>query len=120
VFTDTAGNVIRPARATEVFRRLIPALPIRRIRLHDSTFDIRTLCCCRPACPWSTSATGHSNPAMTLELYAHALQQPGHVLAETVDRLLDDPWRPGDLINSRRRDEPTADLNPDGPVRLSR
>jgi hypothetical protein len=60
---------------------------------------------------------GHANPAITLELYAHALQQPGHVLAETFDRLLDDQWRPGDLINSRRHDEPTPDPNEGGTVR---
>jgi hypothetical protein len=86
--TDATGDVGQPAKATDVFRRRIPRLPV-----------------CRRVCRWSTSVTGSAtHPAIPLELYAHALQQPGHVLAETFDRLLDDPWRPGDLINSRRRD----------------
>jgi integrase len=120
VFTDAAGNVIRPARATDVFRRLIPALPVRRIRLHDLRHSHAVLLLQAGMSVVDVShRLGHSNPAMTLELYAHALQQPGHVLAETFDRLLDDPWRPGDLINSRRRDEPTADPSGEGAVRVS-
>jgi hypothetical protein len=62
---------------------------------------------------------GHANPAITLKLCARALQQPGHVLAETFERLLDDPWQPGDLINSRRRDEPTPNPNAEGTARVS-
>jgi integrase len=49
---------------------------------------------------------GHASPAVTLELYAQALQNPGHALAETFDKLLDDRlWGPGDLAHARRRSD---------------
>jgi integrase len=61
VFTDATGEVIRPGRATDVFRRLIPTLPVRRVRLHDLRHSHAVLPL-RRACPWSMSATGSATP----------------------------------------------------------
>jgi integrase len=107
VFTDRDGNVYLPARATDRFRSLMSRLPLPRIRLHDlrHTHAVLLLQAGMPVVDVS-HRLGHAHPAVTLELYAHALKDPGHALAEAFDRILSDPrWAAGDLLNSRRRHE---------------
>ncbi|WP_052665123.1 tyrosine-type recombinase/integrase [Nitriliruptor alkaliphilus] len=106
VFTSPDGSFIPPSRATDRFRVTVARLPLSRIRLHDlrHTHAILLLQAGMPVIDVS-QRLGHATPAVTLELYAQALQNPGHALAETFDQLLENRlWASNDLADARRRD----------------
>ena len=73
VFTSTNGGLVNPSLATSAFERRIKASGVRVVRLHDLRHS------------WATHALasgvpikvvseilGHSSPAFTMKIYAHA------------------------------------------------
>ncbi|WP_052666759.1 tyrosine-type recombinase/integrase [Nitriliruptor alkaliphilus] len=90
VFTRPTGDFVRPTVASDAFRTFVGRLPVRRIRFHDlrHTHAILLLHAGTPVVDVS-HRLGHADPGVTLKLYAQALHDPGHALAEKFDRLLD-------------------------------
>ena len=74
VFTDLDGSPLHPDRFSASFDRLVKAAGVPRIRLHDLRHTHATLALQAGVHPKVVSERlGHSNIAITLDTYSHAI-----------------------------------------------
>lgn len=85
VFTDEAGAPIHPGRPTEWVVDHAEAAGVARIRLHDTRHTFATIAL-RAGVPIHivSQYLGHSDIAITLRTYAHAIPSDGRVAADAV------------------------------------
>ncbi len=87
VFTLADGSAIHPGELAKHFRRLVKAVGLRPIPLHSLRHVHASLLLSSGASvPLVSARLGHSSPAITLSIYAHAI--PGEE-AEAAERVME-------------------------------
>ncbi len=89
VFTRPDGTAIPPKRASQMFTRRVDAAGLPRIGVHGLRHTWATLAL-RAGVPLRvvSERIGHSDPAVTMSIYAHALDGDDHAAAETTARAI--------------------------------
>jgi integrase len=92
VFTSTVGTVIEPRNLNRFFDELITKAGVRRIRFHDLRHTCASLLLAQnvPA-RVVMEIIGHSQLAMTTDLYSHVMPTALRAAADAMDRLLLQP-----------------------------
>ncbi len=90
VFCGPRGRPLRPSDAIHAFHRAAKAAGLPRIRFHDLRHTHATDLLARgvPA-PEVAARLGHSNPAVTMRVYAHATAETRDAAVRALDGL---PW----------------------------
>jgi len=89
VFTSTVGTVIEPRNLSRLFDDLIAAAGVRRIRFHDLRHTCASLLLAQgvPA-RVVMDVLGHSQMAITMDLYSHVMPTALREAADAIDRAL--------------------------------
>ena len=89
VFTSTVGTVIEPRNLNRFFDELITKAGVRRIRFHDLRHTCASLLLAQnvPA-RVVMEILGHSQLAMTTDLYSHVMPTALRAAADAMDRVL--------------------------------
>jgi integrase len=84
VFTRPDGTAIPPKRASQQFTRHVDAAGLPRIGVHGLRHTWATLAL-RAGVPIKvvSQRIGHADPAVTMQVYAHALEGDDATAAET-------------------------------------
>ena len=92
VFTSTLGTVIEPRNLNRVFDELITKAGVRRIRIHDLRHTCASLLFAQdvPA-RVVMEILGHSQLAITTDLYSHVMPTTLRAAADAMDRVLVQP-----------------------------
>jgi integrase len=92
VFTSTVGTVIEPRNLNRFFDELITKAGVRRIRFHDLRHTCASLLLAQnvPA-RVVMEILGHSQLAMTTDLYSHVMPTALRAAADAMDRVLVQP-----------------------------
>ncbi len=84
VFTRPDGIAIPPKRASQMFARQVDAAGLPRIGVHGLRHTWATLAVCAPVpIKVVSERIGHADPAVTMQVYAHALEGDDATAAET-------------------------------------
>ena len=89
VFTSTVGTVIEPRNLSRLFDDLMAAAGVRRIRFHDLRHTCASLLLAQgvPA-RVVINVLGHSQMAITMDLYSHVMPTALREAADAIDRAL--------------------------------
>jgi integrase len=89
VFTSTVGTVIEPRNLSRLFDDPIAAAGVRRIRFHDLRHTCASLLLAQgvPA-RVVMDVLGHSQMAITMDLYSHVMPTALREAADAIDRAL--------------------------------
>lgn len=89
VFSGTHGQALRPNNIREGFSRLIKLAEVPQVRIHDlrHTFVTQALAAGAPVQAVSKHV-GHSNTSMTMNTYAHVLQEQHRDVARKIGGVL--------------------------------
>jgi integrase len=89
VFTSSVGTLIEPRNLSRLFDQLIAAAGVRRIRFHDLRHTCASLLLAQGV-PTRVvmDVLGHSQIAITMDLYSHVLQTALRDAADAIDRAL--------------------------------
>ena len=89
VFTSTVGTVIEPRNLSRLFDGLIAAAGVRRIRFHDLRHTCASLLLAQgvPA-RVVMDVLGHSQIAITMDLYSHVMPSALREATDAIDRAL--------------------------------
>ena len=91
VFTNDLGEPLHPNALLRRFRRLASAACVPVIRIHDMRHTSATLALENGEHPKVVSERlGHSNIAITLDLYSHVTPDMQRGAADRLDKLIDD------------------------------
>ena len=92
VFTSTVGTVIEPRNLTRLFDELIARAGVRRIRFHDLRHTCASLLLAQnvPA-RVVMEILGHSQLAITTDLYSHVMPTAFREAADAMNRLFVQP-----------------------------
>jgi integrase len=92
VFTSTVGTVIEPRNLNRFFDELIAKAQVRRIRFHDLRHTCASFLLAQhvPA-RIVMEILGHSQLAMTTELYSHVMPTALREAADAMDRVFIQP-----------------------------
>ncbi len=92
VFTSTVGTVIEPRNLNRLFDQLITKAGVRRIRFHDLRHTCASLLLAQnvPA-RVVMEILGHSQLAMTTDLYSHVMPTALREAADAMDRVFVQP-----------------------------
>jgi integrase len=92
VFTSTVGTVIEPRNLNRFFDELIIKAVVRRIRFHDLRHTCASLLLAQnvPA-RVVMEILGHSQLAITTDLYSHVMPTALRAAADAMDRVLVQP-----------------------------
>lgn len=91
LFVWENGQRPHPDTVTGTFNRLVDAAGARRIRLHDVRHTYSTLSLDSGIEPKILSdRVGHSNPAVTFQIYAHRSTGQDRVAAQLIGRLIEE------------------------------
>ena len=89
VFTSTVGTVIEPRNLSRLFDQLILAADVRRIRFHDLRHTCASLLLAQGVPPRVVmDVLGHSQLAITMDLYSHVMPTALREAADAIDRAL--------------------------------
>ncbi|MFD8083848.1 tyrosine recombinase XerC [Kitasatospora sp. NPDC059722] len=89
VFTTATGQPIEPRNLTRSFARVVKAEALPPIRLHDTRHGCATLLSAAGVAPRDLMAIlGHSQIAVTMEVYTHVVQEKQREAMRHMDRLL--------------------------------
>ena len=89
VFTSTVGTVIEPRNLSRLFDELIAAAGVRRIRFHDLRHRCASLLLAQDVPPRVVmDVLGHSQIAITMDLYSHVMPTALREAADAIDRAL--------------------------------
>jgi integrase len=89
VFTTRTGRPVEPRNLVRSFERLIREESLPKIRLHDTRHGCATLLAAAGVAPRDLMAIlGHSQIAVTMEIYAHSVQERQREAISHMDRLL--------------------------------
>ena len=89
VFTSTVGTVIEPRNLTRLFDQLTEKAGVRRIRFHDLRHTCASLLLAPGVPPRVVmDVLGHSQIAITMDLYAHVMPTALREAADAIDRAL--------------------------------
>ena len=89
VFTSTVGTVLEPRNLTRLFDRLIARAGVRRIRFRDLRHTCASLLLAQNVPPRVVmEVLGHSQIAITMNLYAHVMPPALREAADATDRAL--------------------------------
>jgi integrase len=89
VFTSTAGTPLEPRNVNRAFDALLNRTGLRRIRLHDLRHSFGSLLLASGASPREVmELLGHSNIAMTMDVYAHVIPALKRQAMERFDAML--------------------------------
>lgn len=89
VFTSTVGTVVEPRNLSRLFDQLIVRAGVRRIRFHDLRHTCASLLLAQGVPPRVVmEVLGHSQLAITMDLYAHVMPTALREAAEAMDRAL--------------------------------
>ena len=89
VFTSTVGTVIEPRNLSRLFDELIAAASVRRIRFHDLRHTCASLLLAQGVPPRVVmDVLGHSQIAITMDLYSHVMPTALREPADAIDRAL--------------------------------
>jgi integrase len=89
VFTSTVGTVIEPRNLTRLFDQLTEKAGVRRIRFHDLRHTCASLLLAQGVPPRVVmDVLGHSQIAITMDLYAHVMPTALREAADAIDRAL--------------------------------
>ena len=89
VFTSTVGTVLEPRNLSRLFDELVGRAGVRRIRFHDLRHTCASLLLAQgvPA-RVVMDVLGHSQLAITMDLYSHVMPTALREAAEAIDRAL--------------------------------
>lgn len=89
VFTSSVGTVVEPRNLSRLFEQLIAAVGVRRIRFHDLRHTCASLLLVQgvPA-RVVMDVLGHSQMAITMDLYSHVMPTALREAADAIDRAL--------------------------------
>lgn len=89
VFTPSVGTLIEPRNLSRLFDQLIIAAGVRRIRFHDLRHTCASLLLAQgvPA-RVVMDVLGHSQMAITMDLYSHVMPTALREAADAIDRAL--------------------------------
>jgi integrase len=89
VFISTAGTPLEPRNVNRAFDALLERAGLRRIRLHDLRHSFGSLLLASGASPREVmELLGHSNIAMTMDVYAHVIPALKRQAMERFDAML--------------------------------
>ncbi|MEY9962835.1 integrase [Streptacidiphilus sp. MAP12-16] len=89
VFTTRSGRPIEPRNLTRSFQRIADDERLPAIRLHDTRHGCATLLSAAGVGPRDLMAIlGHSQIAVTMEIYTHVVQERQREAINHMDRLL--------------------------------
>ena len=89
VFTSTVGTVIEPRNLSRLFDELIAAPSVRRIRFHDLRHTCASLLLAQGVPPRVVmDVLGHSQIAITMDLYSHVMPTALREAADAIDPAL--------------------------------
>ena len=89
VFTSTVGTVIEPRNLSRLFDELIAAASVRRIRFHDLRHTCASLLLAQGVPPRVVmDVLGHSQIAITMDLYSHVMPTALREAADAIDPAL--------------------------------
>jgi integrase len=89
VFTSPAGSPLEPRNVNRAFDALLSRAGLRRIRLHDLRHSFGSLLLASGASPREVmELLGHSNIAMTMDVYAHVIPALKREAIARLDRML--------------------------------
>lgn len=89
VFTSSVGTVVEPRNLSRLFDRLIAAAGVRRIRFHDLRHTCASLLLAQGVPPRVVmDVLGHSQMAITMDLYSHVMPTALREAADAIDRAL--------------------------------
>ena len=90
VFTTTIGTAIEPRNLLRLLDQLIAAAGVRRIRFHDLRHTCASLLLAQGVPPRVVmDVLGHSQFAITMDLYSHVMPTALREAADAMDRVLD-------------------------------
>ena len=91
VFTTTTGRPIEPRNLSIAYGRLIARAGVRRIRFHDLRHTCATLLLARGVSPRVVmDILGHSQIAVTMNIYGHVIPAMQEQAASEIDAALND------------------------------
>jgi integrase len=91
VFTSEVGTVIEPRNLSRVFDQLIEQAQVRRIRFHDLRHTCASLLLAQGVPPRVVmDVLGHSQLAITTDLYSHVMPTALREAAAAIDRALEE------------------------------
>jgi integrase len=89
VFTSAVGTPLEPRNVNRAFDGLLKRAELRRIRLHDLRHSFGSLLLASGASPREVmELLGHSNIAMTMDVYAHVIPALKREAIERFDAML--------------------------------
>lgn len=89
VFTSTVGTVVEPRNLSRLFDQLIVQAGVRRIRFHDLRHTCASLLLAQGVPPRVVmEVLGHSQPAITMDLYSPVMPTALREAAKAMDRAL--------------------------------
>lgn len=92
VFTTATGRPVEPCNLSRSFVRVSKDEALPAIRLHDTRHGCATLLAAAGVPPRDLMAVlGHSQIAVTMEIYAHVVQDNQRAAMSHMDRLLKAP-----------------------------
>ncbi|WP_208293009.1 tyrosine-type recombinase/integrase [Naumannella halotolerans] len=87
VFTSTIGTVVEPRNLSRLFEQLMVAAGVRRIRFHDLRHTCASLLLAQGVPPRVVmEVLGHSQLAITMDLYSHVMPTALREAADAIDR----------------------------------
>jgi integrase len=93
VFTSTVGTVIEPRNLNRLFDELITKAGVRRIRFHDLRHTCASLLLAQNvAARVVMKILGHSQLAITTDLYSHVMPTALREAADAMDRVFIQPY----------------------------
>lgn len=96
VFTTATGRPIEPRNLNTAFGRLVARAGVRKIRFHDLRHTCATLLLARDVSPRTVmDILGHSQIAVTMDIYAHVSPAMHHEALGQIDAALTTPNEAG-------------------------
>ena len=91
VFTSSAGTILEPRNLSRLFEERMASAGVRRIRFHDLRHTCASLLLAQGVQPRVVmEVLGHSQLAMTMDLYSHVMPTALREAAEAMDQALGD------------------------------
>ena len=89
VFTSSVGTLFEPRNLSRLFDQLIAAAGVQRIRFHDLRHTCASLLLAQGVPPRVVmDVLGHSQIAITMDLYSHVMPTALREAADAIDRAL--------------------------------